>query len=127
MAQRFNLACIQITATDDVAGNIAETSRLIREAHAAGAALISTPENTGIMAAKGEETRAAARPEAEHPALLAYRALAAELKTWLHIGSIGCDVLARWPGNTRSSRSISVFNSSCVFARFHRSRGCSVM
>ena len=97
MAQRFNLACIQITATDDVAGNIAETSRLIRAAKAAGADLISTPENTGIMAAKGEETRAAAKPEAEHPALLAYCALAAELGTWLHIGSIGCDV----PGESR--------------------------
>lgn len=97
MSPRFNLACIQITATDDVAGNIAQTSRLIRQAHAAGADLISTPENTGIMAAKGEETRAAAKPEDEHPALLAYRALAAELKTWLHIGSIGCDV----PDETR--------------------------
>lgn len=97
MAARFNLACVQITATDDVAYNIAETSRLIRQAHASGADLISTPENTGIMAAKGEDTRAAAKPEAEHPALLAYRALAAELRTWLHIGSIGCDV----PGETR--------------------------
>lgn len=97
MASRFNLACIQITATDDVAGNIEATSRLIREARAAGADLISTPENTGIMAARGEETRAAAKPEAEHPALLAYRALAAELKCWLHIGSIGCEV----PGETR--------------------------
>jgi predicted amidohydrolase len=97
MASRFNLACIQITATEDVAGNIEATSRLIREARAAGADLISTPENTGIMAARGEETRAAAKPEAEHPALLAYRALAAELKCWLHIGSIGCEV----PGETR--------------------------
>src|SRR5690606_33367362 len=75
MASRFNLACIQITATEDVAGNIEPTPRLIREARAAGADLISTPENPGIMAARGEETRAAAKPEAEHPALLAYRAL----------------------------------------------------
>jgi len=97
MAPRFNLACVQITATDDVAGNIARTSALIREAHAAGAQLISTPENTGIMAARGEDTLAAGRPQAEHPALIAYKALAAELKTWLHIGSIGCAV----PGENR--------------------------
>ncbi len=97
MTARFNLACIQMTATDDVAGNIAQASALIRQAHAAGAQLISTPENTGIMAAKGEDTLAAGKPEAEHPALAAYRALAAELKTWLHIGSIGCAV----PGESR--------------------------
>lgn len=97
MAARFNLACIQMTATDDVAGNIAQASAFIRQAHAAGAQLISTPENTGIMAAKGEDTLAAGKPESEHPALAAYRALAAELKTWLHIGSIGCAV----PGENR--------------------------
>jgi predicted amidohydrolase len=114
---KFNLACIQITATDDVGRNIAETSRLIRAAHAAGAELISTPENTGIMAAKGEETRAAAKPEAEHPALLAYRALAAELKCWLHVGSIGCDV----PGETRiANRGFMLRPDGAIAARYDK-------
>jgi predicted amidohydrolase len=117
MAARFNLACVQITATDDVAGNIAATSALIRQAQAAGAQLISTPENTGIMAARGEETRAAARPEADHPALLAYRSLAAELKISLHIGSIGCAV----PGEERiANRSFLIAPDGGIAASYDK-------
>ncbi|MCW5731430.1 MAG: carbon-nitrogen hydrolase family protein [Alphaproteobacteria bacterium] len=94
---KFTAACVQMTSTDDVQGNIAQASALIRAARAAGADLIATPENTGIMAARGELSVAAARPEPEHEALAAYRALAAELDCWLLIGSLG----VRIPGESR--------------------------
>ncbi|MCW5751459.1 MAG: carbon-nitrogen hydrolase family protein [Alphaproteobacteria bacterium] len=94
---KFTVACVQMTSTDDVPGNITQASALIRAARAAGADLIATPENTGIMAARGELSVAAARLEPEHEALAAYRALAAELDCWLLIGSLG----VRIPGETR--------------------------
>jgi len=88
----FRLACVQMTSTDDVEGNIAQASALIREARAAGADLVATPENTGIMAARGDLSIARAQFEHEHVALAAYRELAAELGCWLLVGSIGVRV-----------------------------------
>jgi len=88
----FRLGCVQMTSTDDVEGNIAQASALIREAAAAGADLIATPENTGIMAARGDLSIARAQFEHEHVALAAYRDLAAKLGRWLLVGSIGVRV-----------------------------------
>ncbi|HYM30930.1 MAG TPA: carbon-nitrogen hydrolase family protein [Candidatus Cybelea sp.] len=93
----FNLACVQITSGDDIEANIAATSALIHAAHLAGADLIATPENTGLMAAKSEVVLAKAQVESEHRPLAAYRALAAELKTWLLIGSLA----VKLPGEPR--------------------------
>jgi deaminated glutathione amidase len=84
----FKLACIQVTANDDLDANVHATSALIRKAHAAGAELIATPENTGLMAAKSDITLAKAQIESEHAPLAAYRALAMELHTWFLIGSL---------------------------------------
>ena len=85
----FKLACIQITSGEDIAANIAAAARLIRDAKAAGAEIVATPENTAIMAARGETTVAAAAPEEAHPVLAAYRALAEETELWILLGSIG--------------------------------------
>jgi predicted amidohydrolase len=113
----FRLACVQITATDDVQANIDATSAFIRAAHAAGAELIATPENTGLMAAKSDITLAKAQPEAEHAALAAYRRLAAELKTWLLIGSIG----VKLPGEERiANRSYLIQPAGQVAASYDK-------
>lgn len=93
----FKAACIQMTSTDDIEGNIAQASALIRQATAAGAVFIMTPENTGIMAANSDLSVAKAQTESEHVALKAYRSLARDLNIWLLIGSIG----VRIPGETR--------------------------
>lgn len=89
---RFKAACVQMNASEDPAANIAAVSALIRAARADGADFIATPENTGIMAARREASLAAAAPESDHPALLAYRALAAETGAWLLIGSLGVKI-----------------------------------
>ncbi|HUN49697.1 MAG TPA: nitrilase-related carbon-nitrogen hydrolase, partial [Candidatus Sulfotelmatobacter sp.] len=113
----FKLACVQITASDDIQANIDATSAFIRAAHAAGAELIATPENTGLMAAKSDITLAKAQPEAEHAALAAYRRLAAELKTWLLIGSIG----VKLPGEARiANRSYLIQPSGQVAASYDK-------
>jgi predicted amidohydrolase len=88
MAEPFRLACVQPNVGDDIAANIAEVSGLIRRAHAAGAQFIGTPENTGGMVAPGTGASRLGFTEDRHPALAKYRALAAELKTWLLIGSL---------------------------------------
>lgn len=84
----FRLACIQVNAGADMAANIAAASDLIRRARDAGADLIATPENTALMESSSERVIAGGRPEAEHPALAAFRDLARESGVWLLIGSL---------------------------------------
>lgn len=86
---RFKVACVQMTSTDAVEKNIAQASALIRSAREAGADFIMTPENTGVMAARGDLSIAKAQYEDEHLALAAYRKLAKDLHCWLLIGSLG--------------------------------------
>ena len=83
----FKAACIQLCSTMDVGANIKQADTLIRQAHGEGAQLIATPECTG-QCGEDEEMCTAAYEEAEHPVLLAMRALAATLKVELLIGSL---------------------------------------
>jgi predicted amidohydrolase len=88
MSATFKVACIQLNAARDIAPNIAAASALIRQARARGAQFILTPENTGMIEPKRPQMLEKARAEAEHPALPAFSALAAELGVWLLIGSL---------------------------------------
>ena len=88
MSAAFKVACIQLNAARDVAPNIAAASALIRTAKAQGAQFILTPENTGMIEPKRPQMLEKAKPEAEHPAIPAFSALAAELGVWLLIGSL---------------------------------------
>lgn len=84
----FTAALIQMRSTRKVDVNVAEASRMIREAAAAGAVYVQTPEMTNIMEAKREALFAAIEPEDTDPSLAAFRELARDLKIHLHIGSI---------------------------------------
>jgi predicted amidohydrolase len=90
----FRAACVQLRSSEDVGQNILDASALIREAHAQGASFIATPENTTLMAADGGAKLEKSFPEDRDPALPVFRALAAELKIWLMIGSLAIKVSA---------------------------------
>jgi predicted amidohydrolase len=84
----FTVGLVQLNAGRELEPNIAAASRLVREAKARGADFIVTPENTTMMEPKRPLILEKARPEAEHPAVPAFGALAAELGVWLLVGSI---------------------------------------
>jgi predicted amidohydrolase len=88
MAQRVRIGLVQPNIWDDMDANIAHVSALVRQAKAGGAVFIATPENSGFMGLNAAASVAAGRPEESHPALQAFRALAAELETWLLVGSL---------------------------------------
>jgi predicted amidohydrolase len=88
----FRAACVQLRSSDDVDENIAAASALIREAKAAGADFIATPENTTLMAPDGGAKLERSFSEDRDPALPAFRALAEELNVWLLIGSLAIKV-----------------------------------
>jgi predicted amidohydrolase len=88
----FKAACVQLRSSDDVAQNISETARLVREAAARGAQFIATPENTTLMAPDGGAKLAHSFDEAHDPALPVFASLAKELNVWLLIGSLAIKV-----------------------------------
>jgi deaminated glutathione amidase len=88
MSGAFRVACVQLNAARDIAPNIAAATALIRAAKAQGANFILTPENTGMIEPKRPQMLEKAKPEAEHPAIPAFSALAAEFGVWLLIGSL---------------------------------------
>ena len=71
MSERVRVACVQVTATPDMAANIDNACRRIDEAAAAGARLVLLPENAALMAG-GKIIAAQAAAEAAHPALAAF-------------------------------------------------------
>jgi predicted amidohydrolase len=88
----FRAACVQLRSSDDVAENIRDTVRLVRDAAAQGASFIATPENTTLMAPDGAAKLARSYSEEHDPALPVFSALAKELNIWLLIGSLAIKV-----------------------------------
>jgi predicted amidohydrolase len=84
----FKTALIQMSSGREVGPNIDIACRLVREARGQGAELILTPENTTMVEPKRALILEKAKTEAEHPAIPAFRTLAAETGAWLLIGSL---------------------------------------
>ncbi|MEN9060498.1 carbon-nitrogen hydrolase family protein [Ponticoccus litoralis] len=81
-------AAIQMCSTVDVAANNAEIDRLVREAAAQGAQVVSLPEAANLLLRDQFDYPATCRTEAEDSTLALCRALATELGIWLHTGSL---------------------------------------
>ena len=79
----ITVAALQLAFTSDIDRNIANVSRLLREAHARGAQVILPPElfeGEYFCRIEDEALFANARAVGEHPVVLAMRALAADLR-----------------------------------------------
>lgn len=120
MSERFKVACIQSTAGPDILPNIREVERLIRSARAAGADLICTSENFTCIEFGAERILAKALPEAEHPAIPHFTALAKELGAWLLLGSLTIKIGPSKVNNRSylvdpSGRVVSLYNKLHLF------------
>ena len=87
MATTFRAACIQNTATRDIAANIAWVCDRIGEARSAGADFITLTETVALIEPVNAQIPDACYSEAEDPGLLAFRQLARELKVTILVGS----------------------------------------
>ncbi len=116
MSNRFAAACVQITAGQDPAANLAVVSVLVREARSAGAGLIATPEVSNMMGLRRREIAALARPEAEDPSVAGYRALAAETGAWLLAGSL----VLRGAEDKLVNRSLLIDPRGAIAARYDK-------
>jgi deaminated glutathione amidase len=84
----FKAGLIQLRSGRDMAANVADASKLIRQAASQGATFISTPEMTNIFEPDRERLKAVVVTEAEDSSVHGFSALAAKLGIWLHIGSM---------------------------------------
>ena len=91
-AQTFRAALVQMRSSRDPHANLAQATRLIREAAAAGAHYVQTPENTLLMELETGALFEKIDTEERTAAIPALAALARELGIWLHIGSIAVRV-----------------------------------
>lgn len=85
---KFRASLVQMCSGRDVAKNVIEASRLIREAAAQNAHYVQTPEVTTFMELDREALLAATQPQHQNTALQAFGDLAQDLKLWLHLGSM---------------------------------------
>ena len=73
---RFRAACIQNTASRDVAANIAWVGARIDDAVAGGAEFIALPETVGLIEPVNAQIPAATSSEADDAGLAAFRSKA---------------------------------------------------
>jgi predicted amidohydrolase len=90
--------------------------RLIREAAAAGADYVLTPEVSNMMQVNRRALFEHLSSEQDDPSLKAYRALAAELKIHLHIGSLAL----RFSPEKAVNRSFLIAPSGNVLASYDK-------
>lgn len=84
----FRLACVQVNAGNEIAPNVETAAGLIRAAAAQGAEFVSLPECVALLEPDREALFRKSAVEQDHPALPAFRSLAAELEVWIHVGSL---------------------------------------
>ena len=109
------VAAIQMRGTRDIARNIEEAERLVREAARQGAVYVQTPEITNLVERDGARIRAEMRTEAQDAMLAHLRALATELEIHLHIGS-----LALMDGDRAVNRGFVIGPDGTILARYDK-------
>jgi predicted amidohydrolase len=84
----MKVALLQLSVTDKPADNLALTLRYLREAAAAGAEWVLTPEVTNCVSTSRAHQQSVLNLEADDATLAAVQAAAAELNIWVLIGSL---------------------------------------
>ncbi len=88
MTPGFRIACLQLNSGSDYQSNLTTVSTMAREAAAAGAQFILTPEYALMMDGSGKVMRERALAADGAPALGELQALARELGVWFLAGSL---------------------------------------
>jgi predicted amidohydrolase len=117
MAETFKVALVQNCAGRDMAPSIAELEPMIRAAAKDGADIIQLPEMATMIEPDNRAVLEKTVPESADPGLARFRALAAELKRWILVGSL----LIREPGRDKiTNRSFVLDPDGNVTARYDK-------
>lgn len=91
MKQVTRAALLQMTTGIDPQANAATIADAVAEARAGGAAMLFTPEMSGLLDRKRERGKLSIRSEADDVVLAAVRAAAQREGMWVHIGSLAIE------------------------------------
>ena len=114
--QKFRAAAVQMRTGLDVAANLAEAEKYIRQAAGEGAQYVLTPEMTTILDNKRARLMAAIEPQDTDRALEIFRELAAELGIHLHIGSMAIKL----DENSVANRAFLIDSNGAIVASYDK-------
>lgn len=119
MRRTLDIALIQTRTPATPEAGLAHVEPLIRQAAAGGAKLILTPEGTNLLEQRRDRRGEVIRAEPDDPCVQGLRALAAELKVWLLVGS--AIVKSGHAGDDRAAnRSLLIDNGGTIVARYDK-------
>ncbi|WP_404369845.1 carbon-nitrogen hydrolase family protein [Sphingomonas sp. MMS24-J45] len=112
----MKIALVQTTSGIDPDGNARVLVNAVAEAAAAGAAMVFTPEMSGLLDRDRARASAVLRSEADDVVLAAVRAAAAEHRVWVHIGSLA----VRGAGGKLANRAFVIDDTGAIRARYDK-------
>ena len=112
---RFLAACLQMRSGKVPAANVDVVARAAKEAKAAGAAYLQTPEMTTAVDRDRASLLSAIGDETSNPALEAFRAIARDNGLTLHIGSMAVRV-----GDKAANRAFVIAPNGEIFAQYDK-------
>jgi predicted amidohydrolase len=113
----MKIALFQAQTGIDPAANAAELVARVREAAAGGAAMLFTPEMSGLLDRDRARAAAHLHREDDDPVLAAVRAAAAEAGLWVHLGSLA---LRAEQGDLLVNRGFVIDAAGAVRARYDK-------
>ncbi len=113
---KFKVSCIQNCASSDIEESLRDAQELTRQAKCEDAQLICLPEFFSCLDLDSDGLHVGFYREEGHPALTKFRALAAELNTWILLGSIAVIDHAQ----NKRNRSVLVGPTGEVTARYDK-------
>jgi predicted amidohydrolase len=112
----MKIALFQMTSGVDPAANATLLADAVHQAAAAGAAMLFTPEMSGLVDRDRARAAANVRPEEDDPALAAVRKAAADTGIWVHLGSLA---LRRADGRF-ANRGFVIDGTGAIRARYDK-------
>ncbi|MFL6757424.1 MAG: carbon-nitrogen hydrolase family protein [Sphingomicrobium sp.] len=113
---RVRVALYQAQSGIDPAANADRLGRAVREAAAGGAAMLFTPEMSGMLDRDRERASSKARREADDEVLARVRAAAKEARIWVHLGSLAL----RGGGDKLVNRGFVIDDQGDIRARYDK-------
>lgn len=112
----MRIALLQMTAGIDPAANAATLENAIAEAAAGGAAMLFTPEMSGLLDSRRARSAPHIRSESDDGVLAAVCEAAAKHRIWVALGSLAL----AGPGGKLANRSLLVDASGSICARYDK-------
>jgi predicted amidohydrolase len=112
----MKVALLQMTSGVDPAVNALTLAKGVRDAAAAGAAMLFTPEMSGLVDRDRARAAINVQPEADDVCLAAVRAAAAETGIWVHLGSLAL----KRPDGRFANRGFVIDGTGAIRARYDK-------